>query len=234
MAERDSGAANDRPDREPRLATPRRELARLHGMRAERDGGPRERFERAVLIASGELGYRRATVRDVLERSGGSRNQFYREFTGKAECYAAAYERAAGELADALLEAGAAERDWRAGFRAALLELARFAAEQPALARGVVVQVHVAGGRALDKREEVFERLARAIDSARRETAVSRHSPPPITAAFILSTVEQSVAMALLKGQPERFASAVPDLVQLASAIYLGESAGRDERPPGA
>jgi hypothetical protein len=95
-----------------------------------------------------------------------------------------------------------------------------------------VIQVHVAGGPALTKRYEVFERLTRAIDSARRETIASRHSPPPIAAAFMVGAVEQSVAMALLRGQPERFASAVPDLVSLAATIYFGESAGREERGP--
>jgi hypothetical protein len=84
------------------------------------------------------------------------------------------------------------------------------------------------------KREEVFERLTRAIDSARRETE-SRHSPPPITAAFMLSAIEESVVMALVKDEPGRFAETVPELTFLAAAAYFGEEAAREELalPPG-
>ena len=56
------------------------------------------------------LGYRRVTIRDLLERSGGYRAQFYRNFANKAECYATAYEVEIERLCAALLRAAAAEQ----------------------------------------------------------------------------------------------------------------------------
>jgi AcrR family transcriptional regulator len=176
----------------------------------------------AMLEACGERGYRQVTVQDVIDGCGGHRVQFYRHFANKAECYAAAYESEIERLCGALLGAARAEEDWRAGLDAALGELARFAAERPALARGLLTEVQVAGGPALAKHEEVFERLSRAVDGARREGS-SNHSAPPVTASFIIAAIESAVRRALLEGEPQRFAAAVPELVGLAVVLYFGE-----------
>lgn len=204
--------------------TPRHELARLRERAAERSSGLREEIMAAMLEACGELGYRKVSVRAVLERYGGHRVQFYSEFASKAECYEAAYAAEAERLCAALLGAAAAAPDWRAGLRAALGELGRYAGERPAAARGILVEVHVAGGPALAKREELSERLTRAIDSARRETG-SRHSPPPMTAAFMVRAIEAAVCAALEAGEPQRFTAAVPELAGMVAAAYFGEEA---------
>lgn len=208
--------------------TPRHELARVRAMQAQQSSEVGERIMEAMLAACGELGYREVSVQDVLDRYGGHRLQFYREFGSKAECYAAAYEAEAERLGGALLGAAAAEPSWRCGLRAALGELARFACERPLAARGLLVEVHVAGGPAPAKREEMFERLTRAVDSARRETE-SRHSPPPMTAAFMVSAIEASVCAALEKGEPQGFAAAVPELAHLVVAAYFGDEAAGEE-----
>ena len=212
-------------DSRRRAGTPRGELARLRETKAHEDSELRGRIMEAMLGACGELGYRKVAVRDVLERYGGYRVQFYRLFAGKQDCYAAAYEAEAGRLGAALLGAAAAEPGWREGLRAALGELASYACERPLVARGLLVEVHVAGGPALVRREEMFERLTRAIDSARRETG-SRHSPPPLTAPFMVSAIEAAVCEALEKGEPQRFAAAVPELAQMVVVQYFGEEAG--------
>jgi AcrR family transcriptional regulator len=182
----------------------------------------------AALAASGELGYRRLSVQAILDRAGLSRPRFYRSYANKADCYARAYEGAIMNLESDLLAVGAAAPDWLAGFRASLERLADFTGADPFVARGVLAEVHVAGGAALAKRSEVFERLSRAVDvTARRETSQSRHSPPPITAAFILNAVESALLREFLECQPGRFAAAIPDLAQIAAAVYFGERKGR-------
>lgn len=209
-------------------STPDRELARIRGGQTQRDAEMRERIMAAMLCACGELGYRKVAVRKVIERYGGNRVQFYREFGSKAECYAAAYAAEAERLGGTLLGAAAAEPSWRGGLRAALGELARFACERPLVARGLLVEVHVAGDPALAQRKEMSERLTRAIDGARRETE-SRHSPPPMTALFMVSAIDAAVCAALEKGEPQSFAAAVPELAQLVVTAYFGDEAGREE-----
>ncbi len=222
----DAGSSGGRD--EPEIATPRAALARLRGTQTEREAEARRKIEEAMLIACGRGGYRNVTVAEVLELYGGYRSQFYRHFASKADCYAAAYESAIEQLCAALLDAAAAEPSWRAGLRAALRELSRFAGAQPDLARGLLVEIHVAGGPALAKREEVFKRLTRAVGSARRETG-SRHSPPPMTAAFMISTIEVAVCEALQRDNPQSFEAAVGELAHLVIAAYFEEAAAREE-----
>jgi AcrR family transcriptional regulator len=211
-----------------RARSPRGELARLRAEREGRDSEARERMIEAMLEACGERGYRQVTVQDVIDGCDGYRVQFYGHFANKAECYAVAYETEIERLREALLGAARAQETWRAGLGAALEELARFATERPALARGLLVEVQVAGGQALAKREEVFERLSRAVDGARR-VRKSEHYPPPVTAEFIVGAIESAVTRVLLEGEPRRFAAAVPELVGLAVAAYFGEEAGGEE-----
>ncbi len=191
----------------------------------------REALERELQLAAlrlaGELGYPAVTVQRIIERAGSSRARFYASFADKGDCYARGYSLAVEELATALLAPGRSATDWLGGFRGALTALARFAEADPALARGVLAEVHVAGGAAIDKRKEVFERLSRAVDRARRETVQSRHSPPPSTAAFILYAIESAVIRSLLYDEGRAFAASLPDLTYLAAAMYFGADAAR-------
>jgi AcrR family transcriptional regulator len=182
----------------------------------------RRAMERAALELSGEIGYRRMTVRGLLAASDSHRDRFYAAYADKAECYAVGYAAAIEELAARLLGACAEESDWPAAVRAALVSLDEFVAAEPTLAKGLLAEVHVAGGAALAKRKEVFERLSRAIDRARRETDPSRHSPPPVTSDFILSAIEAAALRSLAADEADQFAHQVPGLLLLAIGPYFG------------
>lgn len=185
------------------------------------DMARRRQFQLAALEATGEVGYRQLTVEGILDRTPLSRSRFYRMYADQEACYAGAYALASDRLATALLHAGEGEA-WLAAFQAALVKLTGFMAAEPLVAKGVLTEVHVAGGAALTKRNEVFERLSRAVDAARRENK-SRHSPPPVTASFILGAIEAAVMRALARQDPSDFAAALPDLTYLATVLYFGE-----------
>ncbi len=213
------------PDRDDGTARRSGEPARrpLPEIRQQVRGHPspvREQIMAATLAATGELGYRKTRVNDVLGRYDGYRLQFYEHFANLGECYVEAHAAHAQRLERRLLAAGAAADAWRAGLRAALGELARFVGEDPPLARGLLVEVHVAGGPALTKRQEVFERLSRAIDSARRETG-SRHSPPPLTAPFMVSAIEATVVRALLTDETRQLEQRLGEVEHLVAAPYF-------------
>jgi AcrR family transcriptional regulator len=208
--------------------TPRGQLARMRAVRAGETTRLRERIMEAALEACGERGYRDATVQDTIDRYGGHRQQFYAHFANKAECYAAAYEFEVERLYAALQARAAAEPSWQQGLVAVLRGLAAFLRERPTFARGLLVEVHVAGGSALLKRLEVFERLTRAVDSARHETE-SRHSPPPVTATFMVGAIEAAVTSALTRAEPEDFSAAVPELAHMVLAAYFGDEIAGEE-----
>ncbi len=211
-----------------RARTPRVELARIRAAQTGEITRLRERIMEAALEACGERGYRDATVQDTIDCYGGHRQQFYAHFANKAECYAAAYEFEVERLYSTLQARAAAEPSWQQGLVAVLRGLAAFLGERPTFARGLLVEVHVAGGSALLKRLEVFERLTRAVDSARHETE-SRHSPPPVTATFMVGAIEAAVTSALTRAEPEDFADAVPELAHMVLAAYFGDEIAGEE-----
>jgi AcrR family transcriptional regulator len=178
-----------------------------------------------MLVASGELGYRQASVRAILDYSGGHRAQFYEEFASKDDCFAQAYEAWMERLGVALLEAAVSAGGWQAGLQAALARLFRFVDERPPIARALFVEVHVAGGRALAKREEMMERLAAALDSARCGIEAEL-APPEATGAFVVGGFDACVCEVLTAGDPSRIWDALPELMHLAVGSYFGMKAG--------
>ena len=218
------GRHTDGPASGLRSGTPRGELARFDEIRRQQAEEIRGKTLDAMLAACGQKGYRRVAVQDVIDRYGGNRVQFYRHFSSKADCYATAYEDRIERLQARVLESAAAESGWRRELRAALAEVGRVAEEDPLVARGLVVEVHVAGGAALVRRAAVHDRAVAAIDAARRE-AGPRHSPPAITAQFMVGAIEATLTSALAAGEPAAFTAAIPELTHMIVATYLGEDA---------
>lgn len=207
--------------------TPREELERLS--KARRDASDRRtKLEVAALQASAELGYANLTVQKVLDRARVSRSSFYREFDNLDSCYASAYGREI-DLLSRRLTAKCCE-GWQAGLDGALEVARNLVLEQPLLARALLVEVHVAGEPAIAKKREVWERLSHALDGARRETTKSRHSPPPLTAIFMLSAIECAVCDFLLSGRDGDFERTLAALRQLIVEAYPGSEAPEPPR----
>jgi AcrR family transcriptional regulator len=182
----------------------------------------------AMLTAAGELGYREAAVRDVLERYGGHRVQFWERFASKEDCFAAAYSVWADRLAAELLTVAVAEGDWRRGVRAALVALFGFVEERPAVARALLIEAEVAAGPALAKREETIQGLGEAIDSA-REQAAPEERPPPLTGVFVAGGIATYVGEQLAAGRQGAIWAGLPELMRFATGPYFGEEAADAE-----
>lgn len=189
---------------------------------------PRERILTAMLVVSGELDFERVAVRHVIERAQTSRATFYKHFVDREDCFAQAYGEAGEWVYRRMVSAAKRQPSWREGLRAALAELLEFCANQPAIAKALVVEVHAAGERSLAQRRDLMERLSRALDSARREIP-SRQAPPPITSDFIVGAIDTLLAAKLLDGDAARAPEMLPGLLHFVVMQYLGESAAWEE-----
>jgi AcrR family transcriptional regulator len=176
----------------------------------------------AMLLSVGARGYEKAGVQEVLERSGISRDRFQRHFKGKEECFALAYEMAADRLCAEVLEAARGAESWRAGFRAALAALLRTVAEQPLLAKALLIEARAARGRAWAKHQQAIERFAAAVDSARCESG-ARGSATALTAQFVVGAVEEAICTEIGAGRTATVERLLPDLAHLAVLQYFGE-----------
>jgi AcrR family transcriptional regulator len=175
-----------------------------------------------MLLTVGAVGYEQASVQEVADRSGISRDQFHRRFGGKDECFGQAYEEAAQQLCEELLEAGRRAGNWRLGFRAALAELLRTVAEQPLLAKALLLEVRAARGQAWAVHQRIVERLIAAVDSA-REQPDSLPSASPLTAGFMVGAIEESIGLEIGAGRAGEVERMLSDLTHLVVLNYFGE-----------
>ena len=191
------------------------------------DATIREGEMEGVLHVVGELGLRGASVRAVLEYSGGHRKQFYDHFESLEDCFAQAYEAWVDRLGVSLLEAAVAASEWRASVQAGLVRLFQFVGERPEIARSLFVEVQIAGGAALAKHNEAVDRLAGLLDSVRSEIAPGEE-PPQATGIFVVGGIEACLCDALAAGEANRIWDALPELMHLAVGSYLGKGAAEE------
>lgn len=175
-----------------------------------------------MLLAVGELGYAKTTVREVAERARITQDRFHRRFESKEACFARAYEEAAERLAAQVLAACEETPGWHEGFRAGLAELLRTVAEQPLLARALLLEVRAARGAAWEAHQRQVERLTAALDTARGEPG-ARPDANPMTAGFIAGAIEESLSIELAAGRAEAVPFLLDDLSRLAFLQLFGE-----------
>jgi AcrR family transcriptional regulator len=183
----------------------------------------------AMLLTAGEKGYAKATVREVAERARVTQDQFHRRFGGKEACFARAYGEAAERLGSQLLGACRETATWREGFRAALSELLRLVAEQPLLAKALLLEVRAARGGAWAVHQRQVERLTAALDSAREEPG-ARPGASPMTAGFVVGAIEEALSLELAAGRAAEAERLLPGLTRLAFLQLFGEEEGEKER----
>lgn len=188
------------------------------------DATIREGEMEGVLHVVGEVGFRAASVRAVLEYSGGHRKQFYDHFESLEDCFAQAYETWVERLGVSLLEAAVAASDWQASVRAGLARLFGFVVERPEIARSLFVEVQIAGGAALAKHDEAIDRLAGLLDSVRADIEAGQE-PPAATGIFVVGGIEACLCDALAAGEASRVWEALPEMMHLAVGSYLGKDA---------
>jgi AcrR family transcriptional regulator len=176
----------------------------------------------AVLLTVGELGYAKATVREIVARAGITEDRFQRRFGGKERCFAAAYAEAAERLRERLAAACGEASSWRAGFEAALAGLLRFVAEQPLLARALLIEVKAARGEAWAKHQEVAESLTAAVGAAREQPG-ARAGSSPMTAGFVVGAIEESLCVEIAAGRAAEAERLHEALARLAFLQLFGE-----------
>jgi AcrR family transcriptional regulator len=186
----------------------------------------------AMLLTAGELGYAKATVREVIGRARITEDRFHRHFGGKEACFARAYGEAAERLQGELLAACEEAADWKRGFEAGLAALLRFVAEQPLAARALLIEVKAARGEAWATHQEVVESLTAAIDSAREQPG-ARAGASAMTAGFVVGAIEESLCIEIAAGRAAEAERLLPDLTRLAFLQLFGEEADGVSREAG-
>ncbi len=141
----------------------------------------RARILAAMFDVASERGAANVSVADVVERSGVSRRTFYESFSGREDCFFAAFEDALAFASERVLPAYRSERGWRERIGAGVIALLSFLDEEPVIARLLIVESLSGGAKTLERRDQVLGQVAAAIDRGRSESKNST-SLPSLTA----------------------------------------------------
>lgn len=146
-----------------------------HGLtREEVESSQRLRILLGMAEAMREQGFVDTTVADVIKRAGVSRESFYRLFSSKGDCFAAAFDQAAEILLQRIATSGSGATseprpvDPVARAEQAITAYLDTLAAEPAWARLFIVEVHAAGPEALRRRFALQDRFVDALASLLR------------------------------------------------------------------
>lgn len=172
-----------------------------------------------MLEAVGAEGYERTTVQSALDRSGAYRQAFYDFFRDKEDCYLAALDIGVEWVEAEMRGAAGGAVGWRNQLRGALAGLLRFLDDEPDIGRALLVEVHAAGPRAVEKRTAAMERASALMDRGRAE---SDGDVPAISGEAVAAGILAVLHARLATGQSDEFMELLPELMYLAVLPYFG------------
>jgi AcrR family transcriptional regulator len=168
----------------------------------------RGRLLRAAALEFAERGYAGTSSESIIRRAGMSKATFYEHFANKEECilvlFDTAAEAVAGSMATAVREASGADAVGRlkAGGRAFLVAIA----EHPEFAQTLLVEIIGAGPRAVQRRDQVMQTFADALDAENARAArrgLGPRFPSPYDAFAIVGAITELISRQLRLGEPE-------------------------------
>lgn len=184
----------------------------------------RARMLDAMTRAVAEKGYAAATVSDVVAGARVSRRTFYEQFDDKEDCFLAAYDLGAtlllGDVAEAVRAAHAV--GWKERTRLGLEAYLGIMADEPDLARTLMIDVLGAGPRAVELRRSV---LARFVEAYRvlRDGAVAEdprlQRVPDLWLRALVGAIDSLVAEHVLTHGAQTLRELSPALTDLAVTV---------------
>jgi AcrR family transcriptional regulator len=202
--------------------------------RAEVESSQHRRLCGAALTVVGELGYAATTVADIVGRAQVARRTFYAMFSGKEQCFIAAYdfgvELAMRRLVDSV--GGAGVHTFPDRVRALFDTYLAVLAAQPAATRALYIETLVAGGPLIEHRARVHRQFAAYILGVARVGVAAGDlgaEPERELIDMLLGGIDDRIRACL----HERGAEALPQLAALftRTALALCESAPIAGRP---
>lgn len=193
----------------------------------------RELLLEAMLQMVGSEGYGNTSINTVLARTGLHRQAFYNHFEDKEDCYLHAYDFGVERFERLIREGGAAGEGWRQQLRGGLGAALEHLDAEPDTGRALIVEVHPAGRRALEKRDRQLRRIARYLGEGRwAQGAVA--AAPSIAPEAIATGLHSVLHTRLAAGASGGFRELLPEFMYIATLPYFGAEVAAEELRLGA
>lgn len=193
-----------------------------HGLTREQIvDSQRERLLGAIAEEVAAKGYRATTITDIVKLASVSTRDFYELFSGKEECFLAAFEALRDHLEELIRAAVAEADDWPHETIAALRAGLGFFAAEPDLARLFLLESLSATPKIAIRFREAVLACVPALALGRAELD-DPDSMLPETEDAILGGIVSMATRAIISGDTEHLPELLPDLVDFALTPYLG------------
>jgi AcrR family transcriptional regulator len=202
------------------------ELARLphgrHGLPPEFvEHNQRQRLLASLIRTVAALGYNGVTIANLAEGAGVTTRTFYKYFDSVSACYMAAFDVAAGSLAERLAEAYGGEDPWPQRVRAALGAALDFFAAEPAVAALLLTEPFVAGPDLAGHYQQGIEAIAGRLREG-RDHFPEAAAYPESTERGLVGSIASQIGRKSSGSGPEALPDLLPELTQFALTPYLG------------
>jgi AcrR family transcriptional regulator/DNA-binding MarR family transcriptional regulator len=192
----------------------------------------RERARARTLAAMAELvsedGLASVTVAQLTSRARVSRMRFYELFGDREGCFLDTFDEALALAGERVLPHWEKDDNWLRRLRGGLLALLAFFDEEPKLARLCLLYALEAGPRALDRRRQVLEMLAGAVDDGRC-AAPANMQPGPWTADGVVGAALALIQARVLESSPSPLTDLFRPAMYMLVLPYLGPGAANRE-----
>jgi AcrR family transcriptional regulator len=182
----------------------------------------RERLIAALAAAVAAKGYAAVTLADVTREAKVSRRVFYENFTGKEDCFLAAFEVVAEHLRELVAAAVAPEEGWPRRAIAATRAALSFLAAEPDLARLCLVESRGAGPAVSASFDRAIGEIAAPLRLGRGERPAAERPLPDSTEDSVIGSLVSLVQRQVAAGEAERLPDLLPDCAEFVLAPYLG------------
>jgi AcrR family transcriptional regulator len=172
--------------------------------RADVRDSQRRRLIRAMLDCVAERGYPATTVGDVVSAARCSRNAFYELFEDKEACYIAAADETGSQMIESLLYEARQEDSWLEALRHGTRSYLRWWVDNPGYAAAYLVDLPMAGRRALEQRDRVYADFAAMFDglAARARAEQPLLAPlPPLASRLLVMSITELIAQEVRNGR---------------------------------
>jgi len=187
----------------------------------------RARLLSAAVTVVSEQGWSDVTVAQIAGRARVSRRTFYDLFSDRDDCLLAMLDDTVSRIEAELATTGV-EGSWRDRVREGLWTILSFFDREPVLAGVCVVQALRGGPVVLERREEIFKRLAAVLDEGRGESA--REHASGLTAEGLVGAAFTIVHARLLRADGECLTGLAGELMSMIVLPYLGPAVARSEQ----
>jgi AcrR family transcriptional regulator len=195
----------------------------------------RARIRRALTDLCFEQSYRATTLPALLERAEVSERDFRREFDDLDDCLCSILVEQRSELMAVAWNSFSGHEQWVDQMRALGLAMLRFAQEDPARARTILVEAELAGEPSRLIRDQGMEMFSAFIDTGREQLS-DPESVSTKTAYALGGAIFYQVRAKVEKNEFDQLTDHFPEMMYSIVLPYLGPEAALRELaiPPGA